>query len=77
LIFSRQTELYISYNEQGKWTKAEAIAPDKIKGNFIYSPYITPDQKYLFYSVNAEGTNDLYQVDVSTLGLKIGVKKPG
>jgi hypothetical protein len=75
LIFSRQTELYISYNEQGKWTKAEAIAPDKIKGNFIYSPYITPDQKYLFYSVNAEGSNDIYQVDVSAIGLKIGSKK--
>jgi hypothetical protein len=47
---SGRGDLYVSYFETGKWTKAERL-PESICSEAVeYSPKITPDGKYFFFS---------------------------
>jgi Tol biopolymer transport system component len=45
-------DLYVSYNENGKWTAPELIGGGLIDSQFIIAPTITPDGKYFVYSSN-------------------------
>lgn len=45
-------DLYISYNKNGSWTKGENLG-DKINSNgWDFSPNISPDGKYFFFTSN-------------------------
>jgi Tol biopolymer transport system component len=73
LIFSGELDggqgegdLYISYNQGGVWTKPESL-PIVNSAEYEYTPLISPDKKYLFFS---RGWGDIYQLDASVLKLK-------
>ncbi|MDP5274611.1 TolB family protein [Chengkuizengella axinellae] len=69
LIFRRDAAFYISYNVDGSWSEGVLLPGEPLRGSFgtRYSPYVSPDQKYFFYS---DGEN-IHQVDVSAMGLEI------
>jgi WD40-like Beta Propeller Repeat len=60
-------DLYISFNEGGVWTKPESLGPIINSADYEYTPLISPNQKYLFFS---RGWGDIYQLDASALKLK-------
>jgi Tol biopolymer transport system component len=43
-------DIYISYNQNGKWTKARNLGPKVNTSARDYSPRLTPDGKYLFFT---------------------------
>ncbi|MTI30243.1 PD40 domain-containing protein [Xanthovirga aplysinae] len=59
-------ELFISYHRNGVWTDAQQILLND-PSRFKYSPYVSPDKKYLFYS---DG-KDIKQVEVKAVGLEL------
>lgn len=75
-------DLYISYQENGKWTTAKNLGP-KINGPGLeISLYVSPDGKYFFFSSARSvpgippgqlpnrarnGLGDIYQMDLSAL----------
>lgn len=73
LIFARsdntteKTDLFISYKENDKWSKATRL-PNTInsKGNDL-CPVLTPDEKYLFFISTREGTSKIYWVKANFL----------
>ena len=60
-------DLYISYNEGGVWTKPESLGPIVNSADYEYTPLISPDRKYLFFS---RGWGDIYRIEASALKLK-------
>lgn len=64
-------DLYISYNENGNWTKAERIEDPAIRtGAMEETAFMSPDGKYIFFTRYAGGTYDIYQMDRSSFPLK-------
>lgn len=58
-------DLYISQRESdGKWTSPGNIGPPMNSPAMEYSPMITPDGRYLFFSTTRNGNSDIYWVDV-------------
>ncbi|MDP5274995.1 TolB family protein [Chengkuizengella axinellae] len=78
LIFTRNASeagFYISYNTNGSWSEAEQI---KFKeGNqglesgsrYRFSPYITPDKQYFYYS----NGGDIKYIEVDALNININI----
>ncbi|UCE23192.1 MAG: PD40 domain-containing protein [Candidatus Zixiibacteriota bacterium] len=58
-------DLYISFrNEDGSWTRAKNMGGGINTNGHDYCPAISPDGKYLFYTSNKNGTEDIYWVDI-------------
>jgi Tol biopolymer transport system component len=60
-------DLYISFNRGGAWTKPESLGPIINSATYEYTPLISPDGKYLFFS---RGWGDIYQIDAGPLNLR-------
>jgi len=45
-----QGDLYISYNRNGQWTKAENLGEPFSSAGYEFAPKISPDGKYFFFS---------------------------
>lgn len=60
-------DLYISFNQQGKWTAPRNLGPKVNTTDYEYTPLVSPDKKYLFFS---RGWGDIYQIDLSALNMK-------
>lgn len=60
-------DLYISFNQGGVWTKPESLGATINSAEYEYTPLISPNKKYLFFS---RGWGDIYQIDASVLKLK-------
>jgi Tol biopolymer transport system component len=43
-------DLYLSYNKDGKWTPLENLGPEINSPTYEFSPKISPDGKYFFYT---------------------------
>ncbi len=43
-------DLYISYNQQGKWTPAESLGEPINSAGYEFAPKFSPDRKYFFFS---------------------------
>lgn len=70
-ISMQNGDLYISYNENGNWTKAELIEDPAIRTNSMEeTPFMSPDGKYIFFTRYAAGTYDIYQMDRSSFPFK-------
>jgi len=71
LIYEVASILYISFrDESGAWTKAKQL-PQVVNKHGKGNPYISPDDKYLFYVAGTEPNPktrwDVYWVDISVI----------
>lgn len=60
-------DLLISFNRNGKWTVPQSLGPKINTSEYEYTPLVSPDKKYLFFS---RGWGKIYQIDMSALNLK-------
>ena len=56
-------DIYISLNENGRWSKPVNLGKQINNGEAVYSPYVSPDSQFLFF--NRKG--DLYWVNFQLL----------
>ena len=61
-------DIYILFpNAEGFWTEPINIG-DKINSKFTeYIPYVTPDNKYFFFTSTSTGKGDIYWVDAKII----------
>jgi len=65
------TDIYVSYKEEGGWTAMEKINNAKINTPDIEElPFVSPDGNYVFFTRQAQRGFDIYQVDRSAFLLK-------
>jgi Tol biopolymer transport system component len=60
-------DLYISYNRGGAWTEPRNLGAAINTGEFEYTPLLSPDGKYLFFS---RGWGEIYRIESRALSLK-------
>jgi Tol biopolymer transport system component len=60
-------DLYISYNRGGAWTEPRNLGAAINTGEFEYTPLLSPDGKYLFFS---RGWGEIYRIESRALNLK-------
>ena len=60
-------DLYVSFNMGGRWTQPRNLGAGVNSATYEYTPLVSPDGKYLFFS---RGWGDIYQLDVSALPLR-------
>jgi peptidoglycan/xylan/chitin deacetylase (PgdA/CDA1 family) len=60
-------DLYVSFNVGGAWTTPRNLGAGVNTETYEYTPLVSPDGKYLFFS---RGWGDIYQLDVSALPLR-------
>ena len=60
-------DLYISFNQKGKWTAPRSLGPTVNTSDYEYTPLVSPDKKHFFFS---RGWGDIYQVELGALQLK-------
>jgi len=59
-------DLYVSRRENGAWTAPRHLG-DVVNGaSFDYTPFVSPDGRYLFYS---RGWGEILQVDLAAVGM--------
>lgn len=56
-------DLYISFNNNGKWTEAVNMGPQVNTDQTEMCPSVSPDGKYLFFHRGGEGHGDIYWID--------------
>jgi hypothetical protein len=67
-------DLYISYNNNGVWSKPINLG-DKINSSgYDYCPLVTPDGKYFFFTSDKSGKSQIYQIDLNALPSSIQSK---
>jgi Tol biopolymer transport system component len=54
-------DLYISYNENGLWTKAEALGEKINSAAWDFAPKISPDGRYFFFTSNRSSTGKPFE----------------
>jgi Tol biopolymer transport system component len=59
-------DLYISFNRKGVWTTPKNLGAKVNTDVFDYTPLVTPDGKYLFFS---RAWGKIYQIDFGALGI--------
>ncbi|HEX9918478.1 MAG TPA: polysaccharide deacetylase family protein [Pyrinomonadaceae bacterium] len=60
-------DLYVSFNVGGAWTTPRNLGAGVNSATYEYTPLVSPDGKYLFFS---RGWGDIYQLDLSALPLR-------
>lgn len=72
-----KADIYISYFQQGNWTKPKHLGAGINSSVYDFAPIISPDKKYLFFSSNRTakkdemGKQNIYYVEIKDLGLKL------
>jgi len=62
------SDLYISYrNEDGSWSKAKNLGENVNSPSADFTPIISPDGKYFFFTSWRAGTGDIYWVEAKTI----------
>ncbi len=65
--YSRDSDLYINFRKKdGSWTHAVNMRKTINVGE-VYSPGMSPDNKYFFFRYRTNGIDDLYWVDASAI----------
>lgn len=74
IIFSMRREdsvgkgdLYISRLVNGEWTVAESLGEKVNTSNHEFTPIVSPDGKYLFFTRVENGRGNIYQIALSAL----------
>jgi len=66
-------DLYISFNRNGKWTEPKNLGASINTAEFEYTPLISPDGKWLFFS---RGWGEIYHIDRKAIDLAVNVGGP-
>lgn len=59
-------DLYITYRRNGQWNEPQNLGRLVNTPEFEYTPYVTPDGQYLFFS---RGWGEIYHIDLDVLGV--------
>jgi Tol biopolymer transport system component len=59
-------DLYISFNEGGKWTAPQSLGKTINTAEYEYTPLVSADGKTFYFS---RGWGDIYQIDLKALNL--------
>jgi len=62
-------DLYISKKVAGKWTVAASLGDKVNTENHEFTPIVSPNGEYLFFTRIENGRGNLYQIKLSALGL--------
>ena len=54
-----QSDLYISFNQNGKWSKAVSLGNEINSSGEDFSPYLSKDRRYLIFSSSRDAGNAL------------------
>ena len=57
-------DLFISFQQSGKWSAPQSLGPKINTSDYEYTPLVSPDKKYLFFS---RGWGRIYQIEMSAL----------
>jgi Tol biopolymer transport system component len=60
-------DLYISYNEGGRWTEPQTLGTIVNTSSYEYTPLVSRDRRYLFFS---RGWGEIYRIEMSALNLR-------
>lgn len=60
-------DLYVSYLVDGKWTVAKSLGEKVNTPDHEFTPIVSPDGKYLFFTRIENGRGNLYQIALSAL----------
>jgi Tol biopolymer transport system component len=63
LVFVSGTDIYISYHKDNEWSAGQKLGIQVNNGRTNYSPYVSPDGKMLYYSV--DGIKGILMIPVS------------
>jgi len=64
----RKADLYIAFKNGDKWTKPKSLGKHINTNANEYAPFLSPDNKYLFFSRLGDGVNgDIYWVDLGEI----------
>lgn len=64
----KKTDLYITFNEGGKWTRPKNLGKIINSRQNEYAPFLSPDGKYLFFSRLGKGSNgDIYWINTEKI----------
>lgn len=64
-------DLYISHLKNGKWTVAQSLGDKVNSPDHEFTPILSPDNKYLFFTRIENGRGNLYQIALSSLGVSL------
>ena len=62
-------DLYVSHLRDGEWTVARSLGEKVNTADHEFTPIISPDGKYLFFTRIENGRGNLYQIALSALAL--------
>jgi Tol biopolymer transport system component len=65
-------DLYVSFNRNGRWTEPKNLGDAVNTKEFEYTPLISPDGKWLFFS---RGWGEIYRIDRTVVDLAVEVRK--
>ena len=57
-------DLYVSFNENGQWTNPQNLGPVVNTSSYEYTPLVSPDGRYLFFSRD----DDIFQLVLNISG---------
>ena len=64
-------DLYISHLKNDEWTVAKSLGDKVNSADHEFTPILSPDNKYLFFTRIENGKGNLYQIAVSELGINL------
>ena len=64
-------DLYISYKKNEKWSLAKTLGDKVNTTDHEFTPIVSPDGKYLFFTRIEQGRGNLYQIKLSALGVNL------
>lgn len=70
-------DLYVSRLINNEWTVAENLGDKVNTANHEFTPILSPDNKYLFFTRVENGIGNLYQIDLSSLNISLEMTDPG
>lgn len=62
-------DLYISHLQNGQWSVAKSLGEMVNSKDHEFTPILSPDNQYLFFTRIENGKGNLYQIALSSLGI--------
>jgi hypothetical protein len=68
-----EDDLYISYLINGQWTEAVSLGDKVNTSGREFTPIVSPDGQYLFFTREENGVGNIYQIALKALPIKHGM----